>query len=286
MDDPAKCANCSAEIEFWQDKCPVCGTPVSFPNVRKAQSEQETLTGLYDNAVNSAKVRGAQDKVTILERRANATQIVVNMPVDIIYNLIRDPVRNYISYYRLVDAEARKAAKEQHHIDRGEADAALFPKYFDHIVYGALSCDRRGLPNYGAVGALLRDVVAPLRASLLIENSFHFWKKYSKYRQPLPEGYRAIWSDRGRLIVVKHAASLSSATPDSEIGRLIRRPGPDRETDDFVEVHIYDGFDKRAIEYIVLDQIPTHPHDQNRWRELKELLAAEGIDFSEAGASP
>ncbi len=286
VDDPVRCAQCSAEIEFWQDKCPVCGTFIGFPNVRKAQQEQEVLYELYESAVDLAEARGADGKVKALERHVDGCTIVVNMSVDIIYNMVRDPARNYISYYRLVDAEARKAAKEQHHVDRGVADAALFPKYFGHIVYGALSCDGSGLANYGAIGVSLKDEVAPLRVSLLIENSFHFMKKHFKYGQPLPPGYRAEWTDRARLAVVKHAPSLSPATPDSDINKLILRAGPDRDEDEFIEVHIYDGFDKRAIERIVLDRVPTHPHYQKRWQELKELLVAEKIDFDEAGAKP
>jgi hypothetical protein len=200
--------------------------------------------------------------------------------------MIRDPMRNYISYYRAVDAGVRKAAKEQHHVDRSVADAVLFPEYFPHIVYGALSGDGRGVSNYGPIAVSLKDEVAPLRASLLIENSFRFLTMHFKYQQPLPQGYRAVWSDRSRLAVTKHINNLSNSMSDVDVGKLLLRPGADRSADDFIEVHIYDGFDKRAIERVILDAPLIHPHDQNRWRELKELLVFEKIAVDEFGAAP
>lgn len=288
MDDPVKCANpeCGAEIEFWQIKCPVCGTPAGYPNVRKAQAEQEALNNFYDAAIVSSNARGANSKVIVLEHQAVAGKIVVNLSVDTVYNMIRNPMLNYVSYYRAVDAGVRKAAKEQHHVDRSVADDALFPNYADHIVYGALSCDGRGVTNYGPIAVSLKDEVAPLRASLLIENSFRFLATHFKPQQPLPQGYRAVWGDRGRLAVVKHATDLSAAMSDSDVNKLILRPGADRNKDDFIEVHLYDGFDKRAVERVFLDAPLIHPHDQNRWRELKELLAFEKVEFDEVGAKP
>jgi len=200
--------------------------------------------------------------------------------------MIRDPKNNYGSYYRLVNAEVRKVAAEQYHIDRSVADDVLFPGYGDHIVYGALSNDDGGLTSYGPVAVFLKAEVTPLRVSLLIENSFQFLKKHYEFRKALPAGYRAVWDDRGILAVVKLGGSLTPATAEAGICELLLQPGSGKDDDDFIEVHIYDGFDKRAVERVVLQRPPMHPHDRNRWLELTELLTAEGISFGVVGAKP
>jgi len=198
--------------------------------------------------------------------------------------MIKDARINYIGYFRQVDAGVRKAALEQHHVDRAVADNVLFPIYFPRIVYAALSCTDSGLPNYGPIAVFLRESVAPLRATLLIENSFRFLDKHYKYRQPLPAGYFAAWANRAQLAVVKHAANITDAMPDAEVGHMILRPSPDRGDDDFIEVYIYDGFDKRAIDRIVLNETLANPRDQDRWQELTDSLTSEGIEFGSIGA--
>jgi hypothetical protein len=286
MNDLVRCVKGDADLNYWEEKCPVCGTFHSFPNVRKAQLEIQALSRLYDAAFAAAIVRTTDQKVALLESYADRGHIVVNTKLDFIYEMIKDPRRNYVGYFRQVDSEARKAAIEQHHIDRSVADNILFPKYLEHMVYAALSCNDTGLTNYGPVGLFLKDTVAPLRVSLLIENSFRFLEKYYKFGQPLPAGYRATWNDRGRLAVVKHAADITPATPDDSISSLILRSGPKLDDDDFIEVYIYDGFDKQAIERVVLNQPLVTPRDQQRWQELTELLTADRIDFGKAGGVP
>jgi hypothetical protein len=286
MSDVVRCVKCDAEINFWEDKCPVCGTFHSFPNVRKAEQEAPELSRLYDTAIKTSIIRTTDRKVAILKSSTEAGKIVVNTPLDFIYELIKDAKTNYVGYFRQVDAAVRKAAIEQHHIDRSVADNILFPNYLEHMVYAALSNSGVGLSNYGFVAVFLKDAVAPLKVSLLIENSYRFLKKHYKFSRPLPTGCRATWNDRGKLAVIKHGAEISPTTSDDAIKSLILRPGPTLEDDDFIEVHIYDGFDKRAVERVVLNRPFTNPRDQNRWQELTELLTAEGIDFGNVGGAP
>ncbi len=286
MNDLVRCVNGDADINYWEEKCPLCGTFHSFPNVRKARQEVPALSRLYDAAIAAAIVRTTDQKVTILESWADRGKIVVNTKLDFIYELIKDAKTNYVGYFRQVDAAVRKAAIEQYHVDRSVADNILFPNYLEHITYAALSCSGAGLANYGPIAIILKDAVAPLRVSLLIENSYRFLKKHYKFGQPLPAGYRATWNDRGRLAAIKHAADITPATPDDSINGLILRPGPTIDDDDFMEVHIYDSFDKRAIERVLLNRPLVTLRDQNRWQELTELLAAEGIEFGRAGGTP
>lgn len=53
-----------------------------------------------------------------------------------------------------------------------------------------------------------------------------------------------------------------------------------------IEVYVYDGFDKQAIERVVLNQPLVTPRDQQRWQELTELLTADRIDYGKAGGVP
>lgn len=239
MNELVRCVNGDADINYWEEKCPLCGTFHSFPNVRKAQREAQALSRLYDAAIASAILRTTDNKIAVLEACANRGKIVISTELDFIYEMIKDARTNYVGYSRQVDAAVRKAAIEQHHVDRSVADTILFPNYLEHIVYAALSCNGTGLANYGPIGVFLKNAVAPLRVSLLIENSYAFLKKYYKFGQSLPEGYQATWVDRGRLAVIKHAADITPATRDDSIGDLILRPGATRDDDNFIEVYIW-----------------------------------------------
>ncbi len=97
MDDPIKCAVCGAEIEFCLEKCSVCGTFDSYPNVRKARQEEADLTRFYREAESAARLRKVETKTALLEHRARSTKIVVNVEIDVILNMIKDSRTNYVS---------------------------------------------------------------------------------------------------------------------------------------------------------------------------------------------
>jgi hypothetical protein len=59
----------------------------------------------------------------------------------------------------------------------------------------------------------------------------------------------ACWRERHSLVLAKLADRLSTGQGKSDWQAiLIQSDGQNRENDDFVEAHIYEGFDRNAVE--------------------------------------
>lgn len=269
---------CGAEIQYSEHTCGVCGAFHSYPNVRAAQEERAALLALYNQAKRRSIRNGLNGEVKRLEAVAINSRIVINADIDTVYMLARDSRNNYASYHKLVASGVRKAALQQHHRERAIVDDALFPGYGEQITFGAMTCDGAGLTSYGAIGLFLKGRVAPKRASLLVQNSFDYFKRHFKgLSLPLPAGHRAAWEDRGKLALVKVGDSLHAGMTDGEMGGLVLKPGATRKEDDFIEVHIYDLIDIRAIECAVLMTPLRKKGERGRWKETVELLSAAGV---------
>jgi hypothetical protein len=276
-----KRSGCGADIGFWENCCRVCGEFHSYPNVRKARDEREALLRLYADAMGQAERSGLRGQAARLEKIGLKSRVVVNTDLDTIVFLAQDVRKNYAPYLRQVAAGVRKPAQEQHHRDRRVVDSALFPGYEDKIVFGALTGGWLGLRNYGKVAMFLKEAVAQKRVSLLIENSFKVFDKHFKWGRPFPSGYRAVWDDRSRLIVVKLTERLKANATEDELGGLILRQGASREKDEFIEVHIFDTFDLRAVECVRLMSRLHAKAERKRWRLTRELLEEAGVPVRE-----
>lgn len=121
-------------------------------------------------------------------------------------------------------------------------------------MYGALSLTEEGLPTYGDVYCRLRSVTINRRTSFLETNSYRFVKDHNitLSTMKLPVGYAACWRQRRTLVLTKLSDNLSIGQTESDWQAiLIRTDGQNRSNDDFVEAHIYEGFDSNAIESLV-----------------------------------
>ena len=137
------------------------------------------------------------------------------------------------------------------------ADGTLFGIPGGQITYAALSLDGSGLISYGPVTLLLKDEAINHRASLLEENSFKLLGRFSK----IPKGYRAIWAKRADLAIAKLlrqecVEKTRGATSRDARAKLILYQVGNRATDEFIEVHLWRGFNFHAIESICSDGIP------------------------------
>ena len=84
--------------------------------------------------------------------------------------------------------------------------------------------------------------------SLLEENSYHFIEqKRLVGRIPIPAGHRAVWQDRHCLATAKLACSIDDRTVVTDFPRLLLYSNGNRETERFIEIHIYGPFDRQAI---------------------------------------
>ena len=93
--------------------------------------------------------------------------------------------------------------------------------------------------------------------------------------QTAPAGYRASWQNRGRLAKAKLHAKIRQDTPASEFGSILMSKDDQGGHDDYIEVHIYGGFNRNAIER-VLGPAPRTREDRLLWKRLEKSIAAVG----------
>jgi len=96
-------------------------------------------------------------------------------------------------------------------------------------------------------------------------NSYKFVPGHSiRVGDKLPIGYMACWEHRHSLALAKLAKHLSVGQSESEWqALLICSDGKNRENDDFIEAHIYGGFNSNAVESLA--KVP----DKNLTKEDK-----------------
>ena len=250
------CLACGAPLHAAMRLCPTCRADAGAPNVRRCRTKEnlEALDARYEAARARASGMGCLKEFDVLKATIEQESgVVVSMPAGAARQLFEDPELLYDNYEHLVGAKARKPAAPDNDRHRCAVGALLFGSYADEIVYGALSLGEEGLPTYGDVHCRLRSVTVEKRTSFLETNSFRFVKvRGITPGTPLPLGRTACWEHRHRLVLAKLADSLSPGQTESDWQAiLLQSDGQSRENDDFVEAHIYDGFDKHAIESMV-----------------------------------
>jgi hypothetical protein len=204
------CPDCQDPIEYWQVYCR-CGHFLGFPNYRAAAAEHDELVRRSNAAHATSTRRGTAPLLGKVEALAEQSLPVIAMPFAACDDILRPG--KYRNYDQRISSGERTPAGAQDHADREMVGARLFPMYDQYILYAALSPDGRGLSSYGTV-AVRWEVTANYlarRASLLEENSFHFYDHHALGARgaTIPAGYRAIWDDRAKLVTAKLAPRLT-----------------------------------------------------------------------------
>ncbi|MBF0464123.1 MAG: hypothetical protein HQK88_05885 [Nitrospirae bacterium] len=159
-------------------------------------------------------------------------------------------------------------------------------KFFAHegksIVYAALSVDGRGLKSYGNFTMKLKDAAISQRASLLEDNSYFFFAKrgLTVYESDIPHGYRSTWENRHKLAVSKLSEKIKNTSED-EYGKILLSGDSDRNTDDFIEVHIYGGFTNMAIDSVSGCSKRGKRHEKSQFLVIKDKLKKTGREWVE-----
>jgi len=176
------------------------------------------------------------------------------MPARMARTLLEDPRELYVGYETLVGSKIRKPARIESDRQRWGVGGTLFGAYADKIRYGVLSLTAEGLPTYGDVYFRLREVAVANRTSFLETNSYKFVEDHDiRPDGEFPEGYTAYWKDRHKLVLAKLADRLTNGQSKKNWQEiLIESNGKDRKNDSFVEAHIYECFDRNAIESMVV----------------------------------
>lgn len=271
------CRKCGAVVALHLRDCPVCNTPAGFPNVKVADSakEVEALTVRYDNAMASAKARGLVFDVLAFENAvATTSEAVMNRSLGALSTWLNGQSELFYSFWHQVRYLGRQLTETEWDQQRGAAEAAINPYYYENLNFAALTLDGQGMFYYGPYSVILKSLHIEDRASVFEKNPFSFCKTHHVVAgQAPPSGYRASWKDRARLAVAKLQPQISPGRPFADIVMEARRGEPDC---DFVEVHVFGPIHRLAIERIVGPE-PKRRADRTTWRQIvrkaKELGA-------------
>lgn len=247
------CVKCKSEVPEVDDKCPTCGWYAGAPNVRAANRNDEVkaLEARYSEATQQANLSGREAAVMSFDSNMRLTCAVVNVDLAFLHQFITDDKLTYRSYELSVKGQARKPAKRQDDRDRTTVGAMLFGSYAEKIRYAALSLDGSGPVSWGPYAIRVKEIAIADRASLLEDNSYNFVAKHKlQPRGEIPLGYVTAWPNRHKLAVAKLADQVAAGTTESTHPRILLFSTGNRATDDFIEVHIYGGFDNKAIESV------------------------------------
>jgi len=114
------------------------------------------------------------------------------------------------------------------------------------------------------------------RATVFEENSAKFMKN-QLIGGSIPYGHRSTWENRSMLGVAKLANRLTHLTSSTEFSKLIVN---DTADPDFIEVHIYGPFNRRAIKHLSANKTVQKADRvllRSVSRKLKEIRATMSI---------
>lgn len=247
------CSVCGAPLSATSKDCPTCKTDAGAPNVRRCRTNDnlKALNIRFEDARTKAiKIGCSKAFGTLLDLIEEKSGVVVSMPAGVARKLFEDPSSLYTNYEQLVGSNVRRSAGLNNDQHRCAVGGILFGSYAKSIIYGALSLTERGLPTYGIVHCRLRSITIDKRTSFLETNSFKFIQDHGIVPgSKLPAGHMACWKHRHRLVLAKLADRLSADQTESDWQAiLIQSDGSDRKNDSFVEAHIFENFDRNAIE--------------------------------------
>jgi len=271
------CSDCKEPVREGLTQCPHCGRPSWFPNVNAAQSDSERLAleARYNSAVQDAAARGADAPRAALETVASGAVAVCSRYFGEVYRLAYSEDEVYATFYQRLAAGTRIPGGDRWEGLRSAADTVLFGELQKREVrFAALTVNDSGLTNYGDWMLFPKEDMIAHRSTVFEENSVLFFRKHdirAGNDYAVPQGYRAPWEMRHRLVAAKLAPSLNSATDATEFASLLLKSGVDSANDEFVEVHIWGGLTIRSFVKVsgrFCKELPS-PHEQ---KVLEEKL--------------
>jgi len=275
----ANCRNCGENVPPSARNCPSCQADAGFPNVRAAEASEEkaALQQRLNDAETSTKARKCEAVLRDFGSVVLESKAVMCRNLGVVSSLVSSDNALYASYYKQIEGEVR--LPEGNRFDRGRAavDGTLFPNYHTAICFAALSLDDVGPTAYGAYTVVLKEKMISRRATVFEENSFLFCQL--KHRivvgEPIPPGYRTVWTDRNHLAMAKLHSKLDQTTRRGEYPAILLRQGSAPDDADFIEVHIWGPIHRTAIERVVGPK-PRSREDRALWSSLKAKLDEVG----------
>jgi hypothetical protein len=275
--EPILCGDCGAAVPDAVRECVVCGADAGFPNVRAAARPAEVaalnerVTKQEEYAANKAYAATLMD----FRHAADSAEAVLCAAVGRVSQLASSDNELFATFYEGVGGSARIPEQNEWDALRQSVDALLFPYFFQHLKFAALSLDGTGVAEYGGVCLQLRDAAIGRRATTFEENSVTFVKRHNLGPgKDVPRGYRATWDRRGAHAVAKLGHLIRTGMTTSDFATLLHG---DSRAGEFIEVHIYGPLHRRAI-------ASAHAKRPGR-RADRVLLDSIGRKLNEVGAT-
>jgi hypothetical protein len=247
------CPTCGTEVRSYEKDCPSCGSFCWFPNVRKAEETDETgeLDKRYTSARAAVTARGREPVFLAYEAALVDSVAVVCRSLDQVKALLSNESDVYTTYYIQRSGGGRRAEETPIEIQREATDVRVFPSYHEHIRFGALSLDGKGLIHlFGACSLVLKSIAVRERTSVFWENTVDFCNRVCPdQKEAVPLGYRAPWPMRAKLAAAKGEPRLDRQSTSEEFSRILL------DGSRFVEVHIYGPFNRNSIDRLLVPRV-------------------------------
>lgn len=244
-----------------EPSCPACRQGLPPPNVRAATDDEEveSLQERLERAEIETSARHCKHILDDFGDQASVSQAVICRPLGHIKEIVSSNAL-YSTYYAQLRANTRLPADSFYDNRRGTVDSMFFPNYHEHIVFAALSLNHRGLSAYGPHSLELKDQMISHRATVFESNTVTFVRAHKlEATSPIPLGYRASWENRGKLAKAKLHAKLDAQTTKLDYPEILIDNEGETDSPDFIEVHIYQGFSRRAINRVTFAKKTKRP---------------------------
>ena len=256
--------------------CEKCGHDLGAPNVNIVSTDDEliALQKRYDNARKHASNNGTENALNRFEDYFNANvKAIKNIPLKTLRAWVVQ-TGSYKTYHRAVEEGLRDIADLFNDRKRTIIDSYLYGTYGRDINSAALTLNDNGLESYGNCRVILNEDSIKSRSSTLEENPFNFVKTHNinLEKSDIPAGYRSTWQNKLKLAVAKlHTKFTSDSVERDFIGMILLSTG-NRETDEFIEVHIYKKLTNFAIECIYVPTLKNRSKDKLSIKAIEEKL--------------
>lgn len=229
----------------------------------------------------AAQARSALGAVDRLHGALDRTKAVMNRHLTPLQIWLSSNNPTFRNFYHEIE-EGRVGTEDRYNKQRATVDNSVNPGFFRELSVAALSLDGSGLTHYGAYTVRLRTGLIANRSSVFEENPFYFCEHHGVVSgSETPLGYRAVWAERADLGVAKlQAKVMPHMAGDDAFAQIIMGPNRDDPDCDFIEVHIYDGVHRDAIESVAGPK-PTGSMEEIFWDDVKAKLAALGATVEE-----
>jgi hypothetical protein len=191
---------------------------------------------------------------------ADAAAAVVSVKVGMAWDMFTEAKALYAPYHQQVAAGVRAPAALDDDRHRGAVDQLLYGSHSGRVVYAVLSPSGAGLASYGSIHLELEDKAIEHRSTVLEENSYRFVERHKiAPGKPFPKGYLATWRERGKLAASKLSPQLRSGMTKGEFESLLLLSTGKRDTDSFMEIHVYGTFNYQAVRRVKISATTAAP---------------------------